>query len=641
MGESDLRAGRTEHPHHRPTGSSHAPTNLGWWVVWASRVRARLLFVLLDSVAVIVGYGFAEVVYLRDRAPAHYGLHLALFLLVALGVHLSAYQLFGLYGRMWRHAGIEEAREILLASATSLGALLALYPIGRPNGFMRVPLMVLIVGCTFVTMAVSVLRFHSRLFAWQRGARRIGLRVGVIGTRDAGAAVVREMLRNPRSGLVPVAVFDDDPSTHGLSLLGVPVVGAVDDIPAATSRYSIQQVLLAIPSPPRSLLERALGAAEAAGVAMKVLPGVRDMVGGMESTGVIQAREPRIEDLLGRTQVATDLQAVHRSLAGHRVLITGAGGSIGSEISRQVGEFDPSLVILLDHDETHLHDAAAFLPVPCEQALIDVADRAAVFEVFARYQPQVVFHAAAHKHVHLLEAHPVEAVTTNVFGTLNVVEAAAAEGVERFVCISTDKAVRPAGVMGATKWVAEQVVLNGAPAGAPYCAVRFGNVLGSRGSVIPTFARQIALGGPVTVTDPRMTRYFMSVEEAVQLVLQASVLATGGEIFLLDMGEPVAILDLAHRMIRLSGYAVGTDIAIRITGARPGEKIAEELYSPDEEVSDTPHPSVRRIVPHCLTHSSLAVGLLELEEAVSKRDGEAIYSHLLTLPSRAGAEVEV
>ena len=615
---------------------------VGRWVIRASRVRARVLFVLLDSIAIVAGYGLAEVINLRDRAPAHYWTHLALFLPVALMVQLVAFHVFGLYGRMWRHAGIEEARQILLSSLTSLGALLILYPLGWAVGFMKVPLVVIVVGCAFVTMAVSVLRFHSRLFAWQRGSRRMGLRVGIIGSRDAGAAVVRDMLRNPRAGLVPVAVFDDDPSTHGLSLLGVPVVGSVDDIPDAASRYAIQQVLLAIPTPSRNLVERTLRAAEAAGVTMKVLPGVREMVGGVGAAPKVgQAREPRIEDLLGRTQVATDLEAVRRSLAGKRVLITGAGGSIGSEISRQVASFDPALVVLLDHDETHLHDAAAFLPVPCEQALIDITDRAAVFEVFARYQPQVVFHAAAHKHVHLLEAHPVEAVTTNVFGTLNTVEAAAAEGVERFVCISTDKAVRPKGVMGAAKWVAEQVVLTGAPAGAPYCAVRFGNVLGSRGSVIPTFARQIALGGPVTVTDPRMTRYFMSVEEAVQLVLQASVLASGGEVFLLDMGEPVRILDLAQRMIRLSGYAVGTDIAIRITGPRPGEKIAEELHDPDEQVLETAHPSISHVVPYGLDRTVLAESLLDMEEAASKRDAQTVRDVLFSLPARARNEVAV
>ena len=270
---------------------------------------------------------------------------------------------------------------------------------------------------------------------------------------------------------------------------------------------------------------------------------------------------------------------MHRSLAGKKVLITGAGGSIGSEIALQVAAFGPETVILLDHDETHLHDAAGVLGCAHELALVDVVNRTAVFEAFERYQPDAVFHAAAHKHVPVLEAHPVEASATNVFGTRNVVDAAVATGVERFVFISTDKAVRPSSVMGASKWMAEQITLALARS-IPPIALFVSAMCSEAGERYPDFARQIAMGGPVTVTDPRMTRYFMSVREAVQLVLQASVLSVGGEIFMLEMGEPVKILDLAQRMIRLSGLSPGTDIPIRVTGVRPGEKIEEELRRP-------------------------------------------------------------
>jgi FlaA1/EpsC-like NDP-sugar epimerase len=599
--------------------------------IWASRVRARLLFVLLDALVVVAGYSAAEVIYLRDRAPAHYWSHFVVFLAVALVVQLGCNQLFGLYGRMWRHAGIEEARQIVFSALTALTILVALHPVGHKLGVENVDLAVVVVGSIFVTMGMGILRFHSRLFAWQRGSKRLGLRVAVIGSRDAGASAVREMLRNPRAGLVPVAIFDDDPKSHGLSISGVPVVGSVDDIPAAAVRYEIQQVLLAHSSPTPDLVNRALRSAETADIVMKILPGVRELVGGVgERPALVQARSPQIEDLLGRNQIATDLDAVRRSLAGRRVLVTGAGGSIGSEISRQVALFDPALVVLLDHDETHLHDAAASVVAPNEQALVDVADRAAVFEAFARYQPEVVFHAAAHKHVPILETHPVEAATTNVFGTRNVVDAAA-EIAERFVFISTDKAVRPASVMGAAKWLGEQIVRLHAPHGAPYCAVRFGNVLGSRGSVIPTFARQIEAGGPVTVTDPRMTRYFMSVEEAVQLVLQASVLATGGDIFMLEMGEPVQIIELAQRMIRLSGYNPGTDIPIRVIGIRPGEKLHEELSTPDEPVHPTAHPSIRRLTPTPVDPLDLADHLVQLDESTAKRDAETVRELLFSL----------
>jgi FlaA1/EpsC-like NDP-sugar epimerase len=483
-----------------------------------------------------------------------------------------------------------------------------------------------------VTLGVGVLRFHSRLFAWQRAAGRLGLRVAIIGSRDAAAAAVRDMLHNPRAGLVPVVAFDDDPRVHGLSLVGVPVVGGIDEIPVVADQYSIQQVLLTVTNPSSELIERSLRAAESAGVALKILPGVREIVGAVGHPAVVdRVREPRIEDLLGRKEVLTDLEAVRQSLVGHRVVITGAGGSIGSEIARQVASFQPEVSILVDHDETHLHDVATFLSGRSETVLLDIRDRDAVFDAFSTYRPDVVFHAAAHKHVPVLEAHPIEAVTTNVFGTLNVVEAAVSQGVKQFVFISTDKAVQASSVMGAAKAVGERIVLDRRPADADYCAVRFGNVLGSRGSVIPTFKRQIALGGPVTVTDARMTRYFMSVEEAVQLVLQASVLEADRGIFMLEMGEPVRILDLAQRMIRLSGYSVGTDIPIRMTGIRSGEKLYEELSAPDERVESTTHPSILHLVPTINDHGALQLGLAALDGAVARRDKPAARELLFDL----------
>jgi len=587
---------------------------------------------VLDAVAIVAAYGVAEVTYFRDRPPAVYYRHFVLFLILALVLHLASNWAFGLYGRIWRYAGIQEARQVLLSAITTFLVLVAFRPLWRMAGLERVPLQVVFIGCAFLTMAMGALRFHSRLFAWQRGTHHVGLRVAVIGSRDAGAEAIREMLRTPVAGLVPVAVFDDDGRGHGLSLIGVPVVGGIEDIPAAANRYTIQQVLLAIPNPAPELVDRALRASEAAGVAMKILPSARDVAAGQGHTAPIrQAREPRIEDLLGRTTVSTDLNAVRRALAGQRVLITGAGGSIGSEIARQVAEFNPAELLLLDHDETHLHDTAVLLPVPCEQLLVDVSDRAAVFEAILGHRPDVVFHAAAHKHVPVLETHPIEAVKVNVYGTQNIVQAAVAAGTSRFVLISSDKAVRPISVMGASKRVAEEIVLGHAPAGAAYSVVRFGNVLGSRGSVIPTFARQIAAGGPITVTDPRMTRFFMSVEEAVQLVLQASVLSQGHEIFMLEMGDPVRILDLAQRMVRLSGHEEGTKIPIRMIGRRPGEKLHEELHGPDEEAFPTSHPFIRRLVPVSAPEDQVAEGLHALREATVRRDGSLVRDLLFSL----------
>ena len=597
----------------------------------ASRIRSAILFVLLDAVWVAIGYGLSEVIYFRNSPPNDYSLHLSGFLVIAVIVTIMSNRFYGLYGRMWRHAGADEARQLLLSAATTLCVLIALWPIGNSLHIVLVPPVVVIIGCMFASTGMGILRFHSRLFAWQRGSKRLGLRVAVIGSRDAGAAAIREMLRSPGAGLVPVAVFDDDERSHGLSLMGVPVVGAIDEIPKAASRYTIQQVLLAIPSPSPELVERALRASELAGVSMKMLPGVKDMLNEPNHLAALrQAREPQIEDLLGRTPVPTDLESVRRSIEGRRVLVTGAGGSIGSEICRQVASLGPAQLILLDHDETHLHDTAASIAGPSEQALVDIFDREAVFETFEQYCPEVVYHAAAHKHVPVLEQHPLEAAKTNVLGTMHVVDAAGSVGTRRFVQISTDKAVHPSSVMGASKRLAEQTVLAHAPAGAAYCTVRFGNVLGSRGSVIPTFSRQIAQGGPVTVTDPRMTRFFMSVEEAVQLVLQASVLSHGGEIFMLEMGVPVKIIDLAERMIRLSGCQVGIDIPIEITGMRPGEKLNEVLSTPDEEILGTSHPYINRLVPTRAPASVFAAELEQLELATLRRDKEAVRTLLFT-----------
>jgi FlaA1/EpsC-like NDP-sugar epimerase len=407
--------------------------------------------------------------------------------------------------------------------------------------------------------------------------------------------------------------------------MGVPVVGSIDDIPAAVEKLQIQQVLLAIPDPSTALVERCVRLTEEAKSVLKIVPDLQQLVGSVSSPSVSvrAARETRIEDLLGRHEVVTDLAAVRSALEGRRVLVTGAGGSIGSEICRQVSGFNPDVLIMLDHDETHLHDVGQLADCKSEQVLADIAHRDAVFEVFSRWQPEVVFHAAAHKHVPILETHVVEAVRTNVLGTKNVLDAAAEFHAERFVFISTDKAVTPASVMGATKRVGEQLLLAYAPEGKQYCAVRFGNVLGSRGSVIPTFSRQIAAGGPVTVTDPHMTRFFMSVEEAVQLVLQSAVLADRGDVYMLEMGEPVSILDMAKRMIRLSGLHPGTDIPIRIIGPRVGERLHEQLHSPSERLVATEHPSVLRldrVLPDRSESDRLEIGLAELSVAVTDRN---------------------
>jgi FlaA1/EpsC-like NDP-sugar epimerase len=316
------------------------------------------------------------------------------------------------------------------------------------------------------------------------------------------------------------------------------------------------------------------------------------------------------------------------------VLVTGGGGWIGSEIARQVSTFSPAAIVLVDHDETHLFEAAQTVP-QAEQTLADIRDTVAIDALFARIQPDVVFHAAAHKHVPILESFAVEAATTNVLGTQNVVDAAVRHGTERLVLISTDKAAEPTNVMGATKWLAEQVVLDRTPPGRRFCAVRFGNVLGSRGSVIPTFQRQIAAGGPVTVTDKAMTRFFMSTKEAVTLVLQAAAISQDREVLMLEMGEPVNIYDLAERMITLCGYEVGTDIEIQVTGMRPGERMTEQLRGRGERVEATSHPAVVALGVVRLPREQLEATMVDLAGAIAGRDNDAAREKLLAVAQRA------
>ena len=597
-------------------GMRGGPSRISQAVV---KVRASVPLLPLDVLLAAAAYSLVLVLRFNGSVPSRSWHAFRLFLPIAIVVHIGANWFAGLYGQVWRYASIAEARRVLAAGFGS-GAVLFLvsFLTSKP-----MPRSVIILGALVVTYFLGGLRFQSRLFAFNRTMARSdpGLRIAIVGAGKAAASIVREMLEHPHAGLRPVLVVDDDRRKHGLSLLGVPVVSGTDGLAAAVKRFDAQQVVLAVTDADRALVERVAAESEAAGVPLKVLPGVREVVRGEPS--VKDVRDLRIEDLLGRKQVVTDLEAVRSLLSGRVVLITGAG-SIGSEIARQVSQLEPSQLVLLDHDETHLHDAAAGLDGPTVQVLADIRDRSVMFDVFGRYRPDVVFHAAAHKHVPLLEDHPCEAVATNVVGTRNVVDAAIAVNVERFVFISTDKSVRPSSVMGASKWAGEQIVLTAAPAGARFCSVRFGNVLGSRGSVIPTFARQIAAGGPVTVTHPGMTRFFMSVQEAVQLVLQASVFVDGGEVFMLEMGEAVNIRDLAERMIRLSGHAVGSEIAIRISGPRRGEKLVEELRAPSERAEPTAHSSILRLVPVSLPAEVLHDGIRRLIELAScRRDDDA------------------
>ncbi|HEY7666799.1 MAG TPA: nucleoside-diphosphate sugar epimerase/dehydratase [Actinomycetota bacterium] len=583
-----------------------------------SRIRRDVPLATLDAVLVVPAYLIPLALRFRGTIPAENWDRFWLLIPLVIAVHLACNYAFGLYGQMWRYASVQEARRIVASSLVAFGvlcvAMIAMDMRQRP-----IPLSVIAFGSLTALMAFGAVRFQSRLFGLRRRLPEANrTRVLLMGVGDAGAQVLNDVARDPQSGLQVVGLLDDDPRLQGRSIHGVKVIGTREAIPRAVRDLDADQVLLAIPTATSEVIREVATLCEEAGVSLRVLPSVREIVGGRVTARDL--RDLRIEDLLGRQQVQTDLGAVRSLIRGKRVLITGAGGSIGSEIARQVSRFEPAHLALLDNDETHLHELLLTMDGSRATAVLaDIRDRGRIVDVFVEQQPQLVFHAAAHKHVPILEEHPQEALMTNVLGTANVVEAAAVIGVERFVMISTDKAVRPTSVMGGSKRLAEEIVRGLAGRDTVYCAVRFGNVLGSRGSVVPTFLRQIAAGGPVTVTDPAMTRYFMSVEEAVQLVLQAATLASGGEVFTLEMGEPVNILELARNLIRLSGRVPGRDVAVQVVGARPGEKRHEELVDDDEAPVPTGYPGIVVATPPPPDPAALRRRLREMEACA--RDG--------------------
>jgi FlaA1/EpsC-like NDP-sugar epimerase len=592
-------------------------------------VRREVPLVVMDLAVVFVAYLIPLVLRFDGAVPSQYWTNFRLFIGAAAIVHLLANYLLGLYAQMWRYASVQEARRVVLS-----GLLAGVFVVG--TGFVfsprPLPMSVLIAGPGLSLFGFGAIRFQSRLFGFRRReAAEQSSRLLVVGAGEAGAMIVKDILENPSLGLDPVAFVDDAPRKLRISLRGVQVMGPIGDIPTLAGRLFVDEVLFAIPSASGDVVRRVAVLCEEANLPLRVLPSKRDIVSGRVTARDI--RDLRIEDLLGRGEVETDLASVAAMLRGKRVLVTGAGGSIGSEIARQVAAFEPSALLLLDHDETHLHDLLLDLAghAVAKVVLADVRDRDRLWRLLSEARPEVVFHAAAHKHVPLLEAHPEEAVLTNVLGTANVADAAVAAGAARFVLISTDKGINPINVMGISKWFAERIVGSLRGNGCSFCSVRFGNVLGSRGSVIPTFIRQIAHGGPVTVTDPSMARYFMSVQEAVQLVLQAASLSEGGEVFTLDMGEPVNIMDLARRVIRLSGRVPDRDVAIQVVGPRPGEKMAEEITDPAEELLESAHPAIRVARPLDPDPVGLRAALQELEMLANAGDAVALAARMRSL----------
>jgi FlaA1/EpsC-like NDP-sugar epimerase len=533
--------------------------------------------------------------------PEPYRTAAAAYLLAALPIKLTLLLIVGLYRRLWRYASVSELEAILLATGTSaaLCAILGVFllpALGLAEG--RVPLSVLALDAMLTTAAVALPRLVVRSVGWHRSRHRDGKarRVLIAGAGAAGGMLVKQIQNSPQLNLEVLGFVDDDPAKQHHRLHGLPVLGALADTAELAREYDVAELLIAMPTAPGTVVREVVRAAAEAHVKTRTLPGIADIVSG--NVAPFALREVEIQDLLRRAPVRIDMAELLGLVTGETVMVTGAGGSIGAELCRQLGRLEPSQIVLLGHGENSIfaiqHELLQSYPhIPVHPVIADVRDRDQLARVYDRYAPHTVLHAAAHKHVPLMEENVAEAVTNNVLGTRNVVELAAGRRVPHLVMISTDKAVRPTNVMGATKRVAEQIVQSVAEQrGLNFLAVRFGNVLGSRGSVVPTFVRQIREGGPVTVTHPEMRRYFMTIPEAVQLVLQAGAMGRGGEIFVLDMGEPVRIADLAADLIRLSGKEVGKDIEIRFTGIRPGEKLYEELFFGAEHAAPTGHPKV-------------------------------------------------
>ncbi|HET8623241.1 MAG TPA: nucleoside-diphosphate sugar epimerase/dehydratase [Gemmatimonadales bacterium] len=532
----------------------------------------------------------------------------------SLPVKLLVLWMVGLYRRLWRYAGTVDLERILVASAVS-GAICfaagALFLPGTGIIPSRVPLSVLLLDALLTAAAVSLPRLALRIFGRRRRPVGGSRRALIVGAGTTGEMIVKELVGHPQLGLYPVGFVDDDRAKQGHRMCGFPVLGPLDRIAELVARYEVEEIVIAMPRASGKVVREVVQAALDCGIKARTVPSFQDIISGKVPVGAL--RQVEIQDLLRREPIQTDLEQVRSLATGEAVLVTGAGGSIGSELCRQLARLEPARVLLLGHGENSIFDVfhelnTRFPRVEFVPLIADVRDRDRMRNLFEQHRPYAVFHAAAHKHVPLMEANIAEAVTNNVLGTRNVAMLSAEFGVEHLVLISTDKAVRPTSIMGATKRVAEQIVQEVAEGdNRNFVAVRFGNVLGSRGSVVPMFLRQIQAGGPVTITHPEMRRYFMTIPEAVQLVLQAGALGQGGEVFVLDMGEPVKILDLATDLIRLSGLEVGGDIEIRFTGTRPGEKLYEELFFNSENAIPTRHPKVLRA-----KNGELPVGLMDV-----------------------------
>ncbi|HEY5058032.1 MAG TPA: nucleoside-diphosphate sugar epimerase/dehydratase [Gaiellaceae bacterium] len=612
--------------------------------------RHRLLQLVADAAIVAVSWVLAFELRFDHGLPVYYDTLLRRTILIVVAIKLAVFLMFGFHRRWWRYVSVRDmwsaARGVVVAS---LVADVTVYFVS-PVHDVRLPRSIAAMDLLITLTLVAGARLFARTVMERPhfGVVARGKEVIVVGAGDAGRLVVQEMQRSRLISYTPIGFVDDDPTKRNTRILGVRVLGTMDELPRIVREFKPDEVLIAIPSASGETRRRVVEAAHASSISVKTLPGLYELISGdVDLAG--QFRPVQVEDVLGREQVEVDFEQVSSYLQGHTVLVTGAGGSIGSELCRQIARVGPARLILVDNAETPLFDIERELVgerdfTPAVPKLIDVRDKRALErEVFEKYRPTIVFHAAAYKHVPLMETHPLESVRNNVVATRTVAELSAKFGVERFVLISTDKAVNPKTVLGQSKALCEWIVESlghRRDIATRFVAVRFGNVLNSSGSVIPTFRRQIEKGGPVTVTHPEMTRYFMTIPEAVSLVVQAGAIGGRGQVFVLDMGEPVRIVDLATNMIRLSGHEPRLpgeadtgprDVRIQFIGARPGEKIHEELWSADEAVGETGHPKIKRLSRPPVDAAWLAEQIAELERLAGEGDTLEVVGKLTAI----------
>ncbi|HWR45846.1 nucleoside-diphosphate sugar epimerase/dehydratase [Sporomusa sp.] len=544
-------------------------------------------------------------------------------------IRLVTFYLFGLYQRLWRYASIHELLGIVFAVTIS-SCIIGVYMYSTGA---NLPRSISIISWLLVIVLVGASRLCIRILHFIRQTKRAKTtNTVIVGAGDAGAMIAREIYHRYCDTKKLIGFIDDDTYKQNQMLFGAKVLGNCQEIKRIAVEYKVNEIIIAIPSIGGAQLREIVQGCKQTGCAVKIVPGIYELIDGKIT--VQQLRDVDLEDLLRREPVKLDLKQIAGYLTGKRVLVTGAGGSIGSELCRQIAKLSPSEIVLLGKGENSIYEIdrelrEKYSGLKLEPVIADVRDNNRINDIFTRLKPEVVFHAAAHKHVPLMEAQPEEAVRNNVFGTKTVAEAADKAGTGIFIMISTDKAVNPTSVMGATKRVAELVIQNmNRVSSTRFAAVRFGNVLGSRGSVVPLFKKQIAKGGPITITHPDMKRYFMTIPEATQLVLQAGALANGGEVFVLDMGEPVKIVDMASDLIELSGLEPGKDIEIKFTGLRPGEKLFEELLTAEEGTTSTKHEKIYVANLKAVDMQQFQLGLGYLRAALHS---EEIIFNLTTL----------